>query len=527
MTNHPRPYTQRIPRWASHCVPLLLGLPLLGLAACGEEPPTAPDTAGPTLLTAPVAVRVVNSVVDPGDGICTATQCTLREALTDPATTEIQFAQGLTATITLAPPAAGGGPLRIDRSLTITGPSGGIVIRRRGTDPAFRILRVGQGVIVTLRNLTLRGGKTDLGGGGLINYGALTLASCRVTDNASARGGGGIDNYGPLTLTNSVVARNTAPRGGGIANHNDMTITLTNSTVTRNAGGGIHDGSGSVVIRHSAITYNAGGGIFKSREPLVLDHVRVVGNTGGPGVYLSEVFSTTVDKSTIAQNSGGGISITRGRLTITNSTISGNSASVGGGIHARAIVRGGVEVRLTNSTVTSNSAGTGGGIYIEDDTYGAALLYLVNTTVAFNTATQAGGGVAQGNGEEFVSLDFVNSIAAQNSAPTAPDLRIASSDCTNGCIAVSASHNLIGDGTGSGISNEGGNLVGNVPPFTAPIDPLLGPLAKNGGPTATHALLAGSPAIDAATSEGCPPTDQRGVPRPQGEACDMGSYERR
>ena len=77
-----------------------------------------------------------------------------------------------------------------------------------------------------------------------------------------------------------------------------------------------------------------------------------------------------------------------------------------------------------------------------------------------------------------------------------------------------------------GIPNEGGNLVGNVAPYTAPIDPLLGLLNQNGGPTTTHALLAGSPAIDAGTAENCPATDQRGVPRPQGEACDMGSFER-
>jgi len=111
---------------------------------------------------------------------------------------------------------------------------------------------------------------------------------------------------------------------------------------------------------------------------------------------------------------------------------------------------------------------------------------------------------------------------AHNVAPEAPDIRILSSEF----VRVAAAYNLIGDGTGSGITNEGGNLVGNVPPYAAPIDPLLGALSKNGGTTATHALLAGSPAIDAGTSEGCPPTDQRGVSRPQGEACDMGSFER-
>jgi CSLREA domain-containing protein len=465
----------------------------------------------------------VNSAADPGDGRCDATECTLREAIKDPAATEIRFAPGVTGPITLASPAAGGGTLRIDRSVTITGPSSGIVIRRRGADPAFRIMRIGPNLTVSLGNLTLRGGKSDLGGGGLINYGTLALANCRVTDNQTARQGGGIDNYGPLTLSNSVVARNL---GGGIANHDDMTVTLTNSTVTRNTGPGIVDNSGSLVIRNSAITYNTADGIAKSRETVELDHVRVVGNGGGVSLFNADM---TADRSTFAENRGRGITVYRAALTLTRSTVANNQAgetSEGGGIYARAIPRAGVVVRLTNSTVSGNSAGIGGGIYLEDDTYGAALLYLVNTTVAFNTATQSGGGIAQANGEEYVVLDFVNSILAQNSAPTAPDLRVGISDCTNGCIQVSSLYSLIGNGAGTGIPNEGGNLVGNVPPYTAPIDPLLGPLSRNGGATATHALLDGSPAIDAGTADGCPATDQRGVPRPRGEACDMGSYER-
>ena len=202
------------PQSRPHHVSRLFLLPLLGLVACGQEP-TAPDTTDPTPAVTAAALRVVNSAADPGDGTCNTAQCTLREALKDPATTAIQFAPGFTKPITLAPPAAGGGPLRLDRSVTITGPSGGLVIRRRSTNPAFRILRVGPGITVALRNLTFRGGKTDLGGGGLINLGTLTLANCKVTDNESTKGGGGIDNYGPLALTGSVVARNAAPRGAG------------------------------------------------------------------------------------------------------------------------------------------------------------------------------------------------------------------------------------------------------------------------------------------------------------------------
>jgi hypothetical protein len=89
--------------------------------------------------------------------------------------------------------------------------------------------------------------------------------------------------------------------------------------------------------------------------------------------------------------------------------------------------------------------------------------------------------------------------------------------------AVLASFSLIGDGSGSDITNTDGNQVGSA---SAPIDPKLGSLADNGGPTRTRALLAGSPAIDAASTPDCPTADQRGVLRPQGAACDIGSYER-
>ena len=109
-------------------------------------------------------------------------------------------------------------------------------------------------------------------------------------------------------------------------------------------------------------------------------------------------------------------------------------------------------------------------------------------------------------------------MVARNSAPQGPDVLIDPQG------SGSASFSLIGNGTGSGISDgSNGNQVGNN---ASPIDPKIGPLADNGGLTRTHALLAGSPAIDAASSANCPPVDQRGVSRPQGAGCDIGSYER-
>ncbi len=97
-------------------------------------------------------------------------------------------------------------------------------------------------------------------------------------------------------------------------------------------------------------------------------------------------------------------------------------------------------------------------------------------------------------------------------------------DDISGAVVGSSSYNLIGDGTGlSGITNGvNNNQVGSG---ASPINPLLGPLVNNGGSTETHALLTGSPALDTGNNATCPATDQRGIPRPGGAACDIGSYE--
>ena len=108
---------------------------------------------------------------------------------------------------------------------------------------------------------------------------------------------------------------------------------------------------------------------------------------------------------------------------------------------------------------------------------------------------------------------FTNTIIAENSAWTAPD-----------CFGVvnSLGHNLVGDGIACDFNTASGDQVG----FQFPVDPKLGPLQDNGGPTKTHALLEGSPAIGAGDQESAPETDQRGVARPQGEGSDIGAYER-
>jgi hypothetical protein len=235
---------------------------------------------------------------------------------------------------------------------------------------------------------------------------------------------------------------------------------------------------------------------------------------GGIRVFQGRV---TLINSTIARNSasdGGGIAARDGSgVTLTNSTVANNSATLGGGIFNNVQVRSGIVVTLTNSTVSGNSARLGGGIYAAGF-LAPAIVSLTNSTVADNSATHEGGGIDV-DFEAFLTL--TNGLVARNSAPTGPDVL----KTVNG--TVTARFSLIGDGSGSGITNTDGNQVGSA---SAPIDPKLAPLANYGGPTQTHRLLPGSPALDAASTPDCPATDQRGVLRPQGPACDIGSFER-
>ena len=195
---------------------------------------------------------------------------------------------------------------------------------------------------------------------------------------------------------------------------------------------------------------------------------------------------------------GGGV-LNNGMLTLTSATLTDNSAVVaGGGIWN---IFG--TLTLTNSTVSGNSADFGGGgIYNEEGT-----LALANSTVSDNSATTGGGILNAG------TADLTNTIIAGNTAANGPD-------CSG--VPTSLGHNLIGTSDGCNFTLATGDLIN--------INPMLGPLQDNGGPTFTHALLSGSPAIDAGDDSVLGPphnltTDQRGFPRLQGAHVDIGAYE--
>ena len=257
---------------------------------------------------------------------------------------------------------------------------------------------------------------------------------------------------------------------------------------------------------------------------------------GGGGGVLNENGTMTITDCTISNNSasqdgltessftseGGGISNHSGSLIITNSTISGNTCSAGSFDPlfpaAATAFGGGVDnsgsITITNCTISGNSA-VATGISSSDTGYGGGIsnggdLQITSSTIAHNSASGdngVGGGI---NGFEPTRTD--SSIIALNSAPVGPDL-------TGAGGLQSTGYNIIGNNADAVINSQPTDQIGTP---AAPIDPLLGPLADNGGPTLTHALQPGSPAINRG-DPAAPPQDQRGYGRLG--VPDVGAFE--
>lgn len=283
-------------------------------------------------------------------------------------------------------------------------------------------------------------------------------------------------------------------------------------------------------------TYQAITGTVVSLSGMTLQNgnpmaTTFINGTNGGAIYVFAPTATqrvtlNINNSRLINNkakSGGAIQNDGGIVTITNSEISGNQAVTGNGGGLATITTADSQgpINLTNSTISGNIAdGSGGGLYFE----GAGNATLTNVTLANNIAdndhnsTGAGGGLAQ----TTTSLVLNSTLIAGNFKST----RLVSD--ISGVINSTSAYNLVGDSTGSsGLTNGvNQNKVGTA---ASPINPLLDPLANNGGATQTHALLVGSPAIDGGptTCAAAPvnSVDQRGMARPKAAACDIGAYE--
>jgi CSLREA domain-containing protein len=307
----------------------------------------------------------------------------------------------------------------------------------------------------------------------------------------------GANLYGPIftiTVTANVaisgltIQNGLAASGAGVLNQGTLRLVqvlIRNNVSTGGVGGGVNnDTSGILSVSDSTISGNQaifGGGLF---------------NAG----------TLTITNTTVADNrssrSGGGL-VNVNLVTITRSTFSGNQAGTFGG----GISNGG-PMTIVNSTISGNSAVLpGGGIHSQQDPPAIAIVAVSFTTIANNTTAAAAGGGIDNTTSVF---RIKNDILASNG----PD------NCS-GVIAAD----------GVNFSTDASCPAGPAVQVVSAAALNLGPLALNPpGTTATHALLPGSVAINAAPdctdAIGLPvTTDQRGVPRPQGSACDSGSYE--
>jgi uncharacterized repeat protein (TIGR01451 family)/CSLREA domain-containing protein len=404
------------------------------------------------------------------------------------------------------------------------------------------------GVDVTLTHLTIRHGANVDHGGGIFNTGNLKLVDVVIRDNqvytyTRNAVGGGIDNAGTLQLVNSVVVSNTAGGesydyndGGGI--HSSGILTLTYSTVAFNraeslsasAGGGIFLDGGQATVLTSTIKANtavgsgAGGGLYNHGGTVVIIDSQVINNQAdkGAGLFVDYNSQVQIAAGSMADNSavnyGGGI-YNLGSVIITAASLARNVAGTGGAIKNMG------EMSVNATTIRGNQAqsNTGGGIFNEGN------LWLINSTLSTNTAAYAGGGLDNAGG----AASLTNTTVADNNAmqyggdglyqAEGSDIHLQNTLLANvddNCLAViiSHGHNLVSDGScAAGLSD---------PTDLQLIDPRLGPLQNNGGPTQTHAPAADSPAID--TGLCLQPVDQRGRPRPGSGSlyCDIGAVER-
>jgi Chlamydia polymorphic membrane protein (Chlamydia_PMP) repeat len=364
---------------------------------------------------------------------------------------------------------------------------------------------------------SLNGQTTTLTSGQLVVNKSVTIsglgaANLTIDGNAADR----VFYVSPgktVTISRLTIAHGSAHQGGGIYNE-DATLTVSDCIINGNSA-------------------NDGGGIFnigsepESTATLTISNSTLSGNSAqyGGGI-LNFWMAVTVTNSTLSDNSaslGGGIFndgegyAARPTVNVNNSTLSGNSASYGGGgIYNDGFFNdssyGRATVTVNNSTFSGNSAvAVGGGIW-NDGFFGSATLTVNNSTFSGNSAVGYGGGIY--NWGEMGSATLALGDTILNGGSSGANIYNDSGAVT------SLGYNLSND-DGGGFLTAIGDQINT--------DPMLGPLQDNGGPTFTHALLPGSPAIDAGDPNFTPPPnyDQRGsgFPRVVNGRLDIGAFE--
>ncbi len=401
---------------------------------------------------------------------------------------------------------------------------------------------------VTLLNTELSENVARLGGGWSTTffngYASLTMTGGTVRDNTAAEAfGGGLAFVGTADITGVTFTGNVAASDGGAARFffQASDIEMSDVTLSGNTAGG---GGGAIDLDEGvqlsiasaqlmANTANEGGGAILIRGDVTILDSTISGNSAGPvsaaggAINVADTGSLFVDTSRIENNTAelaAGI-LSRGPLDLVDSKVSGNSAtSFGGGLYTRDVLT------VTRTTISGNTASDGAALFLAGDQTAT----LTNATISGNTSV--------GDATTYPAAVFgrppmviSNSTLIDNAPSTIfkdspaqfwslTNTVIAGSpvlDCVDVITPISVNLNsFVGDGTCA---------AGAVDLLTG--DPLLGPLANNGGVTQTHLPLSGSPLVDAGTNADCPTEDQTGMPRAiDGDAdddaeCDIGSVE--
>jgi CSLREA domain-containing protein len=465
----------------------------------------AAATLGATAVfaaNAQAATYTVTTTADNGPGTCTASECTLRDAITaantngTAGTPDTIDLSGVSGTITLDPT---GGPIVINDpgGLSINGPGAGTLAVSGGHQTGiFAIAPTSGQPPVSISGLTLTAGAagTSMIGGAIADLrrpaqpggsggSPLTLTNDTITGNTAAAAGGGIYSTNALVISGSTITGNTAGTvGGGIGTGAKYrpAMTIENSTISGNtaqAGGGIGSDdkisiTGSHIDNNQATNGPAGGILAGSYSSLSLTESTVSGNTslkGGGGILSYVQYGMTIDHATVSNNTaayGGGLafggSSNQDPVLVQASTISGNHAARGAGILIE--TPGTAPITVKASTISGNQGGSGssgGGLLIDALT---SPFDLVDSTISGNSATN-GGGVSLGDsGSPGVptvapgaSISFDNStIAANTAASSGGGIYLAQYNTGSGDQSATAAINstIVANNSANGAPND-------------------------------------------------------------------------
>jgi hypothetical protein len=377
---------------------------------------------------------------------------------------------------------------------------------------------------------------------------SVSVSGLTLTNAISLSGGGAIYTEKSLALDSIVITKSRAGDGGGVQMqmlYAGQSLSIVNSQFVGNVAtdrppfnGSATGGGLSVDIRCydpspivSPVSISIASSLFSGNHATQCDVL--CGHSDGAGIHVGYASDVTITNSRIVGNildlpadsaafiQGGGVSVSEFQtLRLEGSEVSGNTGAYqGGGVYIESSSALTTTATFVNSTISGNTVsilgGWGGGIYAE----GAIFVLLENSTITDNlSGFDSGGGI-------WLEIDYYVTMLAPSLALVSTIVAKSRNDvpeigfCCDVPFVVSASQSLVGP-VGSGVTVTGsGNLLG--------VDPRLGPLTFNGGPMRTHALLAGSPAIDAGSNPLGLTTDQRGTgfDRVVGAAADMGAYE--